>query len=231
MFSYTLPIVSFTASAAPPAWCITATPTRFTRAIGDGRRFAPPLFFALAERLELFFAERLRALPFFAPRAVGRFLPVFFAPRADGRRDFLALERLLPFFAERFAPARFPRFDLALVAMSVTSSEGGAGRIRNFRAQARVRLPEGRTLHESRSLRVETTSTASHHQYTNRIATRTRLSASRAAPEAELTCVCNSRARDVAHAACGQPSAESAEATASVEYARARMSFSRPSSQ
>jgi hypothetical protein len=135
MFSYTLPIVSFTASAAPPAWCITAAPTRFTRAIGDGRR----RFFAL----ELFFAERFRALPFFAPRAVGRFLRLlFFAPRADGRRDFLALERLLPFFAERFAPARFPRFDLALVAMSVTSSEGGAGRIRNFRAQARVRLPD-----------------------------------------------------------------------------------------
>ena len=149
MFSYTLPIVSFTASAAPPAWCITAAPTRFTRAIGDWRRFFG---------LELFFAERFRALPFFAPRAVGRFLRLlFFAPRADGRRDFLALERLLPFFAERFAPERFPRFDLALVAMSMTSSEGGAGRIRNFRAQARVRLPDGRTLHHSRTLRAETT--------------------------------------------------------------------------
>ena len=229
MFSYTLPIVSFTASAAPPAWCITAAPTRFTRAIGDWRRrFVPPLFFAL----ELFFAERLRAPPFFAPRAVGRFLPLFFAPRADGRRDdFLALERLLPFFAGRFAPARFPRFDLALVAMSVTSSEGGAGRIRNFRAQARVRLPDDRTLYQSRSLRADTARTTTHYQYTNRIATRTRLSASRAAPEAELTCVCNSRARDVAHAACGQTSAESADATASAEYARARMSFSRPSSQ
>jgi hypothetical protein len=97
--------------------------------------------------------ELLRALPFFAPRAVGRFAPLrlfdpllFFAPRAEGRRedDFFApprfaLERFLPFFAEpRFAlePERLPRFDLALVAMCETSSEGGAGRIRNFRAQA-----------------------------------------------------------------------------------------------
>jgi hypothetical protein len=125
----------------------------------------PPLFFALAERPELFFAERLRALLFFAPRAVGRLLLLFFAPRADGRRDdFLALERFLPFFAERLAPERFPRFDLALVAMSVTSSEGGAGRIRNFRAQARMRLPDGRTLRHSRRLRAKTARTTTRHQ-------------------------------------------------------------------
>jgi hypothetical protein len=162
MFSYALLIVSFTASAAPPAWCITAAPTRFTRAIGDWRRrFEPPRFFAL----ELFFAERFAAL-FFAPRAVGRFLRLlFFAPRADGRRDdFLALDRLLPFFAERLPPERFPRFDLPLVAMSVTSSEGGAGRIRNFRAQAHVRLPDARTLRHSRTLRAETAPTATFHQ-------------------------------------------------------------------
>ena len=73
--------------------------------------------------------ELLRALPFFAePRAVGRFLLLlFFAPRAVGRFLLLffapprfALERLLPFFAEpRFElePERFPRFDLALVAI------------------------------------------------------------------------------------------------------------------
>ena len=154
MFSYTLPIVSFTASAAPPAWLMTAAPTRFTRAIGDCLRFVPPLFFALADALELFFAELLRAPPFFAPRALGRFAPLFFALRALGRRDDFfalllradprfALERLTPFFAERFElePERFPRFDLAFVAMSVTSSEGGAGRIRNFRAQAVVKTP------------------------------------------------------------------------------------------
>jgi hypothetical protein len=159
MFSYTLPIVSFTASAAPPAWLMTAAPTRFTRAIGDCLRFVPPLFFALADALELFFAELLRAPPFFAPRALGRFAPLFFAPRALGRRDDFfalllradprfALERLAPFFAERFElePERFPRFDLAFVAMSVTSSEGGAGRIRNFRAQAVVKTPAERAV-------------------------------------------------------------------------------------
>jgi hypothetical protein len=147
MLWYTLPIVSFTASAAPPAWLITAAPTRFTRSTGDCRRFLLPLELRLA---------LLRAPAFFAPRAVGRFallfraLP-FFAPRAEGRRDEdffapprldelrFALDRLLPFFAEaRFELERLPRFDLALLAMSVTSSEGGAGRIRNFRAQARA---------------------------------------------------------------------------------------------
>ena len=125
MLWYTLVTVSFTASAAPPAWLITAAPTRFTRSTGDCRRFLAPLFFfapdALAERPAL-----LRALLFFAePRAVGRFLLLFFAPRADGRRaDFFAPrfapERLRPFFAEPRAelePERLPRFDLALVAI------------------------------------------------------------------------------------------------------------------
>lgn len=132
MLWYTLVTVSFTASAAPPAWLITAAPTRFTRSTGDWRRFLPPLFFffappdALAERPALLRPELLRALLFFAdPRAVGRFLLLpFFAPRADGRRDdFFAprfAPRLLPFFAEPRAelePERLPRFDLALVAI------------------------------------------------------------------------------------------------------------------
>lgn len=135
-------MVSFTASAAPPAWLITAALTRFTRSTVARLRDFPALL-----RLAAFFGPLLlfRAALFFAPRAVGRFVPLrffaapaFFAPRADGRRDDdfffappradeprFAPERLLPFFADLRAelePERFPRFDLALLAMSVTSS-------------------------------------------------------------------------------------------------------------
>jgi hypothetical protein len=159
-------MVSFTTPAASAAWCRTAPPTRFTRAIGDCERDELLL---LDERFaDDFRLDDFRLDDFFAPpdRAVGRLLELFFAaPRALGRRadDFFAPlffaplrfapPRLAPRFAPpflaplRFAPERLPpllarfappRDDLARVAMCVYPREGCNGRNRNFRAQAEV---------------------------------------------------------------------------------------------
>lgn len=143
-FSTTVPTASFTATAASPACSSTAAPTRFTRSTGDCFR-PPPLRFRLppvlfrddepllADRVlferELL-AERDAVLLLLAERAVGRFADdalralLFFAPerddpRAVGRFDperFRAPPFLLP-PRRALEPERFPRDDLALVAM------------------------------------------------------------------------------------------------------------------
>ena len=143
-FSTTVPTASFTATAASPACSSTAAPTRFTRSTGDCFRL-PPLRFRLplllfrddepllADRVlfdrELL-AERDAVLLLLAERAVGRFADdawralLFFAPerddpRAVGRFDperFRAPPFLLP-PRRALDPERFPRDDLALVAM------------------------------------------------------------------------------------------------------------------
>jgi hypothetical protein len=94
----------------------------------DGRR-APEDFFRVLLLLDPRFAEPRLAPPFFAPLrfAPPRFAPPRFAP------PFLAPLRLPALLPPRRAP---PRDDLALVAMMIYPREGGAGRNRNFRAQA-----------------------------------------------------------------------------------------------
>lgn len=146
-FSTTVPTASFTATAASPACSSTAAPTRFTRSTGDcfrpPLRFRLPLVLfcddepLLADRVLferdavlLLLAEREAVLLLLAERAVGRFADdalralLFFAPerdapRAVGRFDperFRAPPFLLP-PRRALEPERFPRDDLALVAM------------------------------------------------------------------------------------------------------------------